>query len=140
LNLNVNPSLFGSFSLEYGLGGNASAGQVMVSLISGTGGSQQLASAILPIFSNFNTTLTFPYALFVASNPAINFSDIDQIVVSLDGVPPGTNASLDTLRFNAVAVPEPASLALMGATGAVCFSGWYLKNRRRGNRRSKVIA
>jgi len=141
LNLNVNQSAFNSFSLDYSLGGVGQTGQVTVTFISGTGGSQQIANAVLPIFSNINTTLTLPFATFLANNPSINFSDIDQIVVSLDGVPAGVNAALDNFRFNAVAVPEPASLALMGGTGAVCFSGWYLKRQRRAHRRSsKAIA
>jgi len=130
LNLNVTGTQ--GVTLNYGLGGNASTGTITVTLISGTGGSQQVSSVTLPIVSSGSTNLLFPTASFVANNPAINFGDIDQIVVSMDGVPQGTNASMDAIQF--AAVPEPSSIALLGLTAVGCTAGMYFRKLRRKRR------
>jgi len=132
LNLNVAGSQ--GVSLNYGLGGGGSTGTITVTLISGTGsGSQAQASVTLPIVSTGSATLLFPGALFTG----VNFADIDQIVVSLDGVPPGVNASMDNITF--VGVPEPASLALLGVTAVGCTTGFYVRNRKRQLSRSRKL-
>jgi len=136
-NLNLNVTGTTGVRLNYGLGGNASTGTITVTLISGTGISQQVSNVTLPIVSAGNALLTFPTASFVVNNPAINFGDIDQIVVSMDGVPQGTNASMDNIQF--AAVPEPGSIALLGLTAIGCTTGMYFRKLRRSKRRGGVI-
>jgi hypothetical protein len=114
--LNANVTGTTGVSLNYALGGAGSTGTITVTLISGTGGSQQLADVTLPIVSTGNGSLLFSTAAFLADNPNLNFADIDQVIVSLDGTPAGVNASLDNIRF--AAVPEPASLMMLGMTVA----------------------
>jgi hypothetical protein len=126
-NLNLNVSLSPALVLDYALGGNAAVGMLVVTVISGREGAVQQASVSLPIVPTAHATLNFTQAAFLASNPSINFGDIDQIVVSLNGVTPGVNAAIDDIRF--AAIPEPTSLALVGffGTGGVfCF---YFRRR-----------
>jgi len=122
----LNRNVFGSqgVALDYALGGG-STGTITVTLISGTGGTQQVGSVTLPIVSSAFTPLLFPAAGF----GAVNFADIDQIIVSIDGLPGGVNASLDNIRF--VGVPEPTSIALLSVTAIGCTAGFYFRNRKR---------
>ncbi len=134
--LNLDATGTTGVSMVYGLGGNASTGTVTVSLISGTtGGTQQLANVTLPIVSASNAPLLFSSAAFLANNGSLNFADIDQVVVSINGVPAGTNFSVDNITF--AAVPEPTSLAMIGLTAVTTAAGLYF--RRRHSRR-QVLA
>lgn len=131
LNLNVTGTT--GVAMTYGLGGGASTGTITVTLISGTtGGTQQLANVTLPIVSGSNVPLLFTSAAFLANNASLNFGDIDQIVVSVNGVPAGTNFSMDNVTF--AAIPEPTSLTMLGLTAFVGAAGYYTRHRRRVRR------
>jgi len=131
--LNRNVTGTTGVSMVYGLGGAAATGTIVVTLISGTGGSQQIANATLPIVSAGNAPLLFTAGSFLANNPSLNFGDIDQVVISVNGVPAGTNFSLDNITF--AAVPEPTSLALLGTTMAAAAGlGWRRARSRRQGR------
>jgi len=136
-NMNQNFSSLGSVALDYSLGGSGSTGTISVTLISGSEGTAQVATATLPITTATNATINFTRASFLASNAALNFADIDQIVVSLDGTPLGVNATIDNIRVSTAAIPEPTSIAMMGLTVGACASGYYLKRRRKGTYRRR---
>lgn len=117
-------------SMVYSLGGTASTGTIIVTLISGTNeASQQLASVSLPIVSASNAPLLFSSGAFLANNGSLNFGDIDQIVVSINGVPDGVNLSADNITF--AAVPEPTSLAMLGLTTVAGGTAFYYRKRHR---------
>jgi len=130
--LNANVSTASGFLMDYGSGGTAT---VTVTLISGSEGSQQVASVTLPGPVGL-TTLFFPNAAFLANNPSLNLTDIDQVVVSLDGLPGSVNTSLDNLMFSTV--PEPAVLA-MGGFGFVGL-GTMVYRTVTARRRSRKLA
>lgn len=135
LNLNVTGTT--GLAMEYALGGNASTGTVIATLISGTsGGTQQVANSSLPIVSASNATLLFTSASFLANNPNLNFGDIDQIVLSINGVPAGTNFSADNIRF--AAVPEPTSLVMLGLTAVACTAGYYSRHRNKSGKPAEM--
>lgn len=131
LNLNVTGTT--GLALTYSLGGSASTGTITATLISGTSGSQQVANASLPIVSTSGSPLLFTSGSFFASNPSLNFGDIDQIVLSVNGVPAGTNFGMDNIRF--AAVPEPTSLAMLAIT-ALGVAGVAFARRRNKPHRS----
>jgi hypothetical protein len=133
-NLNANVSASDGLLLDFGSGGTAT---ITVTLISGSEGTAQVANVTLPAVAGSNTLL-FPNLAFLANNPNINFSDIDQVVVSLDGLPNSTNAALDNIFF--AAVPEPAVLA-MGSLGFVGVSAMVYRRvttRRRRREMAKL--
>jgi len=134
-NLNLNVGLLNGVFLDYSLGGNGSTGTITVSLISGSEGTPQVASVTLPIVSTGFTTLAFAGPAFLANNPNLNFGDIDQIVVSMDGIPGGVNAGIDNIRF--AAVPEPTVMAF-GALGAAGLGGVVYRTVKSRRRRRKV--
>jgi len=123
-------------ALNYGLGGSASTGTITVTLISGTGTSQQISNVTLPIVSASSANLLFTSGAFLANNPSFSFGDVDQIVVSVNGVPAGTNFSLDNIRF--AAVPEPTSLVMLGLTAVACGAGSYVRRKNSGKRRVAI--
>jgi len=132
--LNLNASTGGGVALDYSLG-SGDTGTITVTLISGTtGGTQQVSSVQLPIVTTPGSPLLFTNAAFLASNPSLNLGDIDQIVVSVDGVNAGVNFTMDNIRLAAAAVPEPASIALMVGTVTLGAGGFFLRKRtvRRG--------
>jgi hypothetical protein len=136
-NLNQNFSGMSSVALEYSLGGNGSTGTMQVTLISGSEGTAQVATVTLPIVSAVNQTLPFTAASFLASNPSINFADVDQIVVSLNGIPAGVNAALDSIRVNIASIPEPTSIGMIGLTVSAAAGGLYYRKRRSATRRRR---
>jgi len=135
--LNLNASTGGGVALDYSLGGSGSTGSITVTLISGTGGSQQVSNVTLPIVTTGGSTLTFTNAAFLTNNGLLNLSDIDQVVVSLDGAPAGVNATIDNVRFFGASVPEPTSIALIGLSIGACASGYYVKRRKLLRRRRR---
>jgi len=137
-NLNIDASGFGlsTLNLDYSLGGNASTGTITVTLLSGSEGTSEQASVTLPVVSTGFSTLAFNQGAFVANNPNIDFGDIDQVVVSMDGLPGGVNASIDNIRI--VAVPEPTVIAL-GAIG-VAGLGATVHRKLRSRRRRRRVA
>jgi len=127
-NLNLNASGGSGIRLNYALGGVGSTGSITVTVISGSESSQQVSSVTLPIVSSAGSLLVFPNLAFQAANPSINLADVDQIVVSLNGTPAGVNASIDNIQVSAV--PEPASILLLGVTAVGCTAGYYVRNRK----------
>jgi hypothetical protein len=137
-NLNLNVGAGSGISLSYALGGTSATGSIVVTLVSGSEGAPQVSSVTLPIVSTTNASFTFTNAQFLANNGALNLSDIDQVIVSLNGVPPGFNATIDNIQVAAAAVPEPASIALIGlsAAGATGYFWRLRKKRQRFGRRT----
>jgi len=132
--LNANVSTANGVFLDYASGGTAT---ITVTLISGSEGAAQQASVTLPAPVGL-TTLFFPKAAFTANNPSLNLSDVDEVIVSLDGLPTSLTTSLDNIMF--ATVPEPTVIA-MGGIGFVGVGGVVARTvqlRRRRRRLAKL--
>ncbi|MFT3881333.1 MAG: PEP-CTERM sorting domain-containing protein [Gemmatales bacterium] len=73
--------------------------------------------------------VTVPFAAFT-NGGLLNLADIDAVTLQFDAAQPATQFQLDNIQFVSVAVPEPATVALLGLAGAGVASGWYLRRRR----------
>lgn len=69
----------------------------------------------------------FPYTAFLANNSNLNFTDIDEIVLTLTG-PTAVDMSIDVVEFE---VPEPTSiLSILG----VGFFGVFASRKKKGQK------
>ena len=84
------------------------------------------------------TTINVSQAQFAAGTGSgtLNWADIDQIIFETGNLIDSTDLRVDNLRFTAV--PEPATMALLGLTGVLSIGGvWY---RRRRNQKIQNLS
>lgn len=73
--------------------------------------------------------MTVPFVNFT-NGGLLNLADIDAITFRFDAAQPATQFQLDNIQFVSVAIPEPATVALLGLAGAGIASAWYMRRRR----------
>ncbi len=137
------PADYNDLSRDFTTGGNNAItltvlnpdhnGGVEITLISGRGtGSEAIFTFSQPYVTGNPSTQTLTFLL--SNFTGINAADIDQIIVEpLGDIPPAGDLSLDNIIVTVAAVPEPATVALMGLSGAAVGAGiWY--RRRNANK------
>lgn len=83
--------------------------------------------------------ITVPFTSFT-NGGLLNLADIDAISFRFDAAQQATQFQLDNIRFVTVAVPEPATMAMIGVTGVVVAGGWCVRRRRNQKTLSKKFA
>lgn len=73
--------------------------------------------------------VTIPFANFT-NGGLLDLNDIDAVTFQFDAAQPAAQFQLDNIQFVSVAIPEPATVALLGLAGVGVASGWYLRRRR----------
>jgi len=76
--------------------------------------------------------ITVPFVNFT-NGGLLNLADIDTVSFQFDAAQPATQFQLDNIRFVSVAIPEPATMAMIGVTGSLVAGGMYLRRRRNQN-------
>jgi hypothetical protein len=84
-------------------------------------------SVISTILNGGPYTINIPFASFTG---VVTPSDIDQITFQITDLSINTQLQYDDIRLGVVAVPEPATIALMGLSGSMLGAGWYIRRRR----------